>query len=471
MNIVIVGPGYVGHAMATFWAKEHLVTTVSRETFPQIKEILKDKDILVLCMAARSKDEYENTYLNSAKAIKEAHPQLKQIIYTSSTSVYSEIEGNWVTEESSTPPSILLKTEEVLQEIPTNVCCLRLGGIWGPGRYPKASDFNSIHLRDIERVIDFALKNNLSGVYNACLPSKIGKKRVSNEKIKALGFEFLHPLYSPPMEVAFSPCPNDTFIFHAWMDGHVGTDIPMRPILEDVQTLNEEAKRATYPVSKVSIFTMGKILDEYQMLPVGVALGFGVGPKIVAKCHYTLDDLPRLRIAVPGSDTTAHLLLQLLLPEPAEKIFCTYDQIFTLIDEGKADCGLIIHEQRFIFQKEGFVEMADLGALWEEETKLPLPLGCIAAKRSLGKECINKISRAIKESLIFAKNHPDASLPFIQQYAGVKDATVVHQHIETYVTDETLELSSKGLLAIETLLSKASVKKLIRSIKEKLLQS
>ena len=159
------------------------------------------------------------------------------------------------------------------------------------------------------------------------------------------------------LKVAFSPCPNDTFIFHAWLKGLISSPINIQPVLEDVQTLNELAMQKRYPVSKISCYCLGLIEDEYQMLSSGAALGYGCGPKIIAKDKFPLEELGSKRIAIPGRQTTAHFLLDLLAPKPIEKRFCSYNEIADLIRSGAVDCGLIIHESRFTFAAQGFNEI------------------------------------------------------------------------------------------------------------------
>lgn len=262
------------------------------------------------------------------------------------------------------------------------------------------------------------------------------------------------------LKVAFSPCPNDTFIFHAWLKGLISSPINIQPVLEDVQTLNELAMQKRYPVSKISCYCLGLIEDEYQMLSSGAALGYGCGPKIIAKDKFPLEELGSKRIAIPGRQTTAHFLLDLLAPKPIEKRFCSYNEIADLIRSGAVDCGLIIHESRFTFAAQGFNEIADLGTLWEAAYQLPLPLGCIVAKRSLGKELITEIDGAIHQSVAFAKLHPEKSTDYIIKHSLEKAPETIYSHISTYVTEETLRLTPVGKKSIELLLQLSKQKQL-----------
>lgn len=269
-----------------------------------------------------------------------------------------------------------------------------------------------------------------------------------------------------PLEVAFTPCPNDTFLFYGWAHEKIEKKLPIMPLLADVQQLNQWAKERRYPLSKVSMGCLGKILDSYCLLPVGCALGRGGGPKIIAKERLALEDLKHRVMAIPGQDTTAYLLLSALIPSLPTPLFCTYDQILPLLKKGKADCGLIIHETRFTFEQEGFHEVADLGLLWEERYRLPLPLGGIVAQRKLGYSFIDYLSNVLQESLAFAWKHPAECLPYMLTHSQEKEPALVQKHVDLYVTQETFSLSGEGIKAIETLLEMGRKKGLLSKEKK-----
>jgi 1,4-dihydroxy-6-naphthoate synthase len=254
------------------------------------------------------------------------------------------------------------------------------------------------------------------------------------------------------MRLAISPCPNDTYLFHAWLAGFVGKDLPAEPYFADIERLNGWALKKAFPLIKLSFHCFSKVVQEYQLLPIGSALGFHCGPKIIAKTFFHPSELSKKKIAIPGEETTAHLLLKLLLPQPKEKLFTPYHEIASLIKREDVDCGLIIHESRFTFKQEGFVEIADLGEIWHAKTGAPLPLGGIAIARDMPDPIKAKIVAILQASLLFARTHPEKGLPFILSYSQEKDEKSVRQHIDTYVTSETECLSSIGISAIETLL-------------------
>jgi len=262
-------------------------------------------------------------------------------------------------------------------------------------------------------------------------------------------------------QVAFSPCPNDTFVFFAWVNGLLKGASAIEPVLTDIQQLNEWCLQGKYPLSKLSFGCLGRVLDEYVLLPVGAALGWGCGPKVIAKKAFDPNELPNKRIAVPGSDTTAYLLLGILFDPPKNPIFCTYDEIVGLLETDRVDCGLIIHETRFTFADSGFIEIVDLGELWERNYNLPLPLGGFAAKRSLGMSCHENITVTLQKSLEYAWKHRNDTHGYVLMKSQEQCLNVVNQHIDTYVNQETLQLSQKGREAIDTLFECARGKKLL----------
>lgn len=261
--------------------------------------------------------------------------------------------------------------------------------------------------------------------------------------------------------IAFSPCPNDTFLFHAWVKGLVGQSVPVTPLLADIQHLNDWVMQAKHPISKVSIHCLGRILEQYVLLPSGCALGYDCGPKIISRRPLNLQELREKRVAIPGQGTTAHLLFQLLCDHPTANSFCRYDQIIPLLQKDEADAGLIIHETRFNFEKLGFVEVADLGKLWYERFGLPVPLGGVVAKRELGQERLEAITNNIVRSLAYARKHPEASASYILEHSQEKDPSIIQRHIDLYVTQETVSLSELGRQAIDKLLSLARERNLL----------
>jgi 1,4-dihydroxy-6-naphthoate synthase len=258
------------------------------------------------------------------------------------------------------------------------------------------------------------------------------------------------------MKLAYSPCPNDTFAFDAWVHGKIASTHKPEVTLNDIQQLNAWAHQQTYDVIKVSCFTMGKITPKYTMLPCGAAI-CNVGPKIIAREPFKVADLANKTILVPGLDTTAYLLLRTLCPEPLAIGVCRYNEILEKVQNGEADCGLLIHESRFTFEEKGFVEICDLGELFMRNFDCPVPLGVVVAKKEVYKEA----AKMLKASIQYAFDHPDSSFEYIKRTSQEKDKKTIMQHINTYVNSETLQITETGLRSIRTLLQLAVDQKLL----------
>lgn len=256
-----------------------------------------------------------------------------------------------------------------------------------------------------------------------------------------------------PLTLGFSPCPNDTFIFFALVHGRLapGRVSFAPPLLADVETLNCWALAGRLDVSKLSFHALGHVLDRYVLLGAGAALGRGCGPLLVARPG-RLPDLAAARIAIPGAYTTAAMLLRLYLPEARRLQIMPFDRIMPAVARGEVDCGVIIHESRFTYREQGLSCLRDLGQWWEEETGLPIPLGCIVARRSLGAETARAVEEAIAASLRWARGHPDASLDYIRAHAQEMNEDVLQRHISLYVNDFSLAMGEEGRAAVAELL-------------------
>lgn len=252
--------------------------------------------------------------------------------------------------------------------------------------------------------------------------------------------------------LAFSPCPNDTFLFYGLLHGKVGYEGFSKPSLLDIDRLNKEALQSKYDVIKVSMGIIDELLETYTLLPVGSALGVSNGPKLVSLDYTSTEQLRGASIAVPGRSTTAFKLMRALCPQPSQVVEVTYDQVPELVKERRVDFGLIIHETRFQLRKLGLIEVCDLGLSWQEKTGCSLPLGGIVAKRSLGNAKIGEITRALQDSLIWGWRNPQETLPYILKNAIEKDVKTVGHHIDLYVNDETWNLSHKGIQSIYALM-------------------
>jgi 1,4-dihydroxy-6-naphthoate synthase len=258
------------------------------------------------------------------------------------------------------------------------------------------------------------------------------------------------------LSLGYSPCPNDTFIFHALVHGLVSADgLAFEPRLEDVETLNRLAAEAVLDVSKVSYGAIPHLVRDYVLLRSGGALGRGCGPLVVARREIDPAELAGLRIAIPGRSTTANLLLRLFAPDAAPGIERVYSDIMPAVARGEVDAGLIIHESRFTYPQHGLVKVVDLGEWWERTTGLPIPLGGILARRDLGADAIRAIDDAMRRSVEHAFADPAASRPYVRAHAQEMDDAVTQQHIDLYVNQFSADVGSDGERAIRELFARA----------------
>ncbi len=274
------------------------------------------------------------------------------------------------------------------------------------------------------------------------------------------------------LSLGYSPCPNDTYIFYALTHNKIsipGYNITER--LEDVETLNQLALGGLLDLTKISYHAFGHLRDNYALLRSGGALGRGCGPLIIAPQKTTMDNLRGKRIAVPGKLTTANLLLQLYGEGYEDLLILPFDQIMPALKRGDADAGVIIHESRFTYQKEGFCEIQDLGAWWEKESGLPIPLGGILARRDLGQETIQNVDNAIRRSLEYSRQSPEESRTYIKEHSQELNDQVIDDHINLYVNDFSVNLGNEGVHAVEALLNRAELRGLLPKCNEPLFLS
>ena len=277
------------------------------------------------------------------------------------------------------------------------------------------------------------------------------------------------------LTLGFSPCPNDTFIFDALVNKKIdtgGLDFEVR--LEDVETLNQWALKGELDITKISYGVLPLVLDRYQLLDAGGALGKGVGPLLIAREPMPLSDLAACRIALPGQRTTAHLLFSLAFPEARQKEFMIFSAIEDAVLSGKVDCGVIIHENRFTYQQKGLVKLQDLGSYWESETGAPIPLGGIVMRKGLdadlagagkGLAGVNgdqaganaglamKVNALIRKSLEYSFARYPELAGYVKDHAQEMEESVMRQHIDLYVNNFSLSLRAEGEKAVQTLLT------------------
>ncbi len=249
----------------------------------------------------------------------------------------------------------------------------------------------------------------------------------------------------------YSPCPNDTFAFHALTHGVIDLPFRIEPVLLDIEELNQRAHAGAFDVTKLSVGAFAAVGDRYRLLRSGAALGHGVGPLVVAREAMALEDAVRGRIAIPGRETTAFRLLRLAAPKLGEVVELRYDRILAAVSNGDVDAGLIIHESRFTYQDHGLVRVADMGEWWEGETGLPVPLAGICARADLSGEDVAALERGIRASVQHAFDHPDDSRAYVRANAQEMSDAVCDQHIKLYVNELSLDVGDDGLQAIARL--------------------
>ncbi|MBX9681905.1 MAG: ABC transporter substrate-binding protein [Gemmataceae bacterium] len=256
--------------------------------------------------------------------------------------------------------------------------------------------------------------------------------------------------------VGHSPDPDDAFMFYALAHDKIDTgNYAFRHELQDIETLNRRAMRGELEVSAVSIHAYAFLMDKYALLPSGCSMGDKYGPMVVARKALTIDDVRTLKIAVPGTLTTAFLTLKLLLGSHVSYDIVPFDQIIDAVASGKFDAGLIIHEGQLTFQNQGLHLVVDLGVWWQQQTGLPLPLGGNVVRKDLGADAMKEISRLIKQSIRYSLGHRRDALTYALNYARDMDRDLADQFVGMYVNDWTLDYGPRGREAISRLLSEA----------------
>ncbi|MFJ5922927.1 1,4-dihydroxy-6-naphthoate synthase [Kitasatospora sp. NPDC092948] len=272
-----------------------------------------------------------------------------------------------------------------------------------------------------------------------------------------------------PLSVAYSPCPNDTFVFHAWAHGLVaGADAP-EVRFADIDITNGLAERGELDVLKISYGQLPWVLDEYALLPCGGALGRGCGPLVLTAGPVGAAGLAGRRVAVPSERSTAYLLFRLWAAEAVpggfgEIVVLPFHEIMPAVRDGRVDAGLVIHEARFTYQQYGLHCLADMGEAWEAATGLPIPLGAIVARRSLGAERLRELADAVRSSVRQAWADPAASREYVLAHAQEMDPAVAEQHIGLYVNEFTADLGEDGYAAVRGLLTRAAEQGLVPAV-------
>ena len=274
---------------------------------------------------------------------------------------------------------------------------------------------------------------------------------------------------STGLRTAYSPCPNDTFVFHAWAHGAVPDAPELDVTFADIDVTNAMAERGEGDLLKVSYAVLPWVLEEYALLPCGGALGRGCGPLVLTRQDGSPAGLKGARVAVPSERSTAYLLFRLWAAAEVpggvgEIVVLPFHEIMPAVRDGLVDAGLVIHEARFTYRNYGLDCLADMGDHWERTTGLPIPLGAIIAKRSLGAAVLRRLADSARQSVRAAWNDPSASRGYVLAHAQEMDASVAEQHIGLYVNEFTEDLGEAGYAAVRGLLERAAAEGLVPSL-------
>jgi 1,4-dihydroxy-6-naphthoate synthase len=273
------------------------------------------------------------------------------------------------------------------------------------------------------------------------------------------------------LTLAYSPCPNDCFMFDAMVHGRIdveGLDFDVR--LADVEALNTAAFAGEVDVTKLSFHAFAYCADRYVLLDAGSALGRNCGPLLIARREITTEEAAagKLRIAIPGRFTTANFLLGCAFPLATDKTELLFSDIEAAVLDGRYDAGLIIHENRFTYESKGLKKIIDLGEFWESTTGAPIPLGGIVIRRSLADDVKEKVNRVLRRSVEYAFAHRAASLPYVRAHAQEMSEEVMYKHIDLYVNDFSVDLGAEGRRAVEILFDRASAGGVIPRLRDPL---
>lgn len=264
--------------------------------------------------------------------------------------------------------------------------------------------------------------------------------------------------------VGHTPDMDDAFMFYAIAEGRLPTaGLAFRHVIEDIQALNQRALKAELDVTAISAASLPAVAQNYWVLSVGSSVGEGYGPLVIAKTAKTPAELDGARIAVPGLQTTAALLLRLAVPRH-QPIPMRFDEVPDAVRQGRVDAGLVIHEWQLVYKDAGLIAVLDLGLWWQQQANLPLPLGLNVVKRTLGKTLAGRVAWILQESIRYARAHQPDALAYAMRYGRGVDAGRSQQFVDMYVNEETLCLTARGRLGLGELLARAKAARIIDQV-------
>ena len=256
------------------------------------------------------------------------------------------------------------------------------------------------------------------------------------------------------ISLAHSPDSDDAFMFYGLARGKVDSgDLEVTHVLTDIETLNREAMQGRHEVTAISFHAYPHVADKYALMPCGGSIGDGYGPLLVAKGALSPEEIAGRTVAVPGTLTSAYLALRLFAPGVATRVV-PFDRILDEVREGRADVGLIIHEGQLTFGGHGLVKVLDLGAWWQKETGLPLPLGGNAVRRDLGPDVMARLTRLVRETVRYSLAHRGEALEYAMSFARGMDPGVADRFVGMWVNDMTIDCGERGRRAVQTFLDR-----------------
>jgi 1,4-dihydroxy-6-naphthoate synthase len=265
------------------------------------------------------------------------------------------------------------------------------------------------------------------------------------------------------IRIGYCPDPDDAYMFHALAAGEVRVPgLEVEPVLEDIEALNRRARAADLEVTAISAATYAIVADRYRIMDAGAAMALERGPLLVARSPIDPADIPHRVVAIPGSHTTASLLLRLYCGDPP-LIEVAFDRIAAAVVEGQADLGLLIHEGQITYRTMGLVKVLDLGEAWQRATRLPLPLGVNVIRRDLDEPTQRRLARALHDSIAWAHAHPEEALDHAMAYARGMDRETCRRFVRAFVNDYALRLGEEGRAALERLFAEAHRRGLIEA--------
>jgi len=267
------------------------------------------------------------------------------------------------------------------------------------------------------------------------------------------------------IRIGHSPDPDDAFMFYALTAGKVNVaGVKIEHLLEDIESLNRRARTAELEVTAVSAATYALVADRYRLMDPGASMGKGYGPILVAREPIAVRDIPQKVVAIPGSHTTASLLLRMYLPEEPPLIEVAFDKIPQAVLDGQADLGLLIHEGQITHASMGLVKVLDLGEVWQRDTSLPLPLGVNVMRRDLGDAMHQALSQGLRDSIAWGHAHVDEAIEYAMRYGRGIDKETCRRFVLMYVNDYTVKLGDEGMRALERLFGEAHRRNLIPAV-------